>query len=233
MYKIAICEDEKKEQDEIVLMIKEILQKNQIECTISCYQSGEELFHAIQNGTKFHLLLLDVLLEGIDGIALARQLRSLQNTTAIIFISWNKELALQGYEVEAVRYLAKPIQESYLQEALLFCYGKQIEKEILLPTTNGWHRICLSDIMYAEAQGRGILLILVNEQLEVPLKISEVEALLSNGSFILCHRSYLVNLAFVQYIRCYEIELKNGKILPVSKYRFSEIKKKLITYLTK
>ncbi len=231
MYKIAICEDEQKEQEEIISMIKEILQKNQIDCHISCYQSGEELLLAIQNGTKFHLLLLDVLLEGVDGIALAKQLRSLKNTTAIVFMSWNKEMALQGYEVEAVRYLAKPIQEKLLQEALLFCYRKQTEKEILLPTTNGWHRICRSHIMYAEAQGRGITLILINERLEVQLKISEVEALLSSGSFVLCHRSYLVNLAFVQYIRYYEIELKNGKILPVSKYRFFEIKKKLMDYL--
>ncbi len=231
MYKIAVCEDEQKEQEELVPMIKEILQKNQIDSEISCYKSGEELFHAIQDGTKFHLLLLDVLLEGVDGIALAKQLRSLQDTTAIVFISWNKEMALQGYEVQAVRYLAKPIQENLLQEALLFCYGKQMEKEILLPTTNGWCRICCSDIMYAEAQGRSVLLKLVNKQLEVQFKISELEDLLFSGNFVLCHRSYLVNLAFVQYIRYYEIELKNGKILPVSKYRFFEIKKKLMDYL--
>ena len=49
---------------------------------------------------------------------------------------------------------------------------------------------------------------------------------------MLCHRAYLVNLEFVQYIRRYEIELKDGKILPVSKYRISEIKEKLIGYLT-
>ena len=136
MYKIAVCEDKQEEQEEIVNMTKEILQKNQIDFHIFCYQSGEELLNKIQNGKQFDLLLLDVLLKGINGIELATQLRSWQNTTAIVFLSWNKEFALQGYEVEASRYLAKPVQEERLQEALLFCYERQMKKEILLPTTN-------------------------------------------------------------------------------------------------
>lgn len=232
MYKIALCEDEQKEQEEIAYQVKKILENKHIDCDISCYQSGEELFQAIQDGMNFHLLLLDVVLEGMDGIALAAKLRGLQNTTAIVFLSWYKEMALQGYEVEAVRYLAKPIQEEKLQEALLFCYEKQLKKEILLPTEYGKCRISISDIMYAEAQGRGVKLILTDGQMEVKFKISELGTLLFQSNFVLCHRAYLVNCAFIQYLRRYEIELKNGKILPVSKYRFPEIEQKLVAYLS-
>ncbi len=231
MYEIAICEDEEEELEEIVYMVREILQKNQIDYNVSCYRNGEGLLYAIQNGMNFHLLLLDVLLKGIDGIALAKQLRKLQNMVAIVFMSWNKEMALEGYKVNATRYLAKPIQEEYLQEALLFCYENQIKKEILLPTQNGQYKISLSDIVYAEAQGRGVKIILLNGQLEVKLKISELETMLPDQRFILCHRSYIVNLAFVQYIHYYEIKLQDGQTIPISKYRFLEVKKKLVTYL--
>lgn len=232
MYRIAVCEDDSKEQDEIVCMTKKILQENEIKCDIFKYESGEELLTAIKNGTQFQLLLIDVLLKGINGIELAAELRRQKEKTAIVFISWNWEMALQGYEVAASRYIGKPIQEDRLREAVLFCYENQKKIEILLPTLHGECRISISDIVYAEAQGRGVKLILINEELKVNLKISQLNELLASQQFVLCHRAYLVNLEFVQYIRRYEIELKDGKILPVSKYRISEIKEKLIGYLT-
>lgn len=59
----------------------------------------------------------------------------------------------------------------------------------------------------------------------------ELEALLPQTQFVLCHRAFLVNLAYAKYIRCYEVELQNGLLVPVSKHRYAETKQKLIQYL--
>ena len=81
-------------------------------CSVSTYESATALLDAIQGGAQFHILLLDVMMEGLDGMELAAALRELGNSTAIIFISSNREMAMRGYEVSAARYLAKPIQRS-------------------------------------------------------------------------------------------------------------------------
>lgn len=125
-------------------------------------------------------------MEHLNGMKLATSLRGQGNNSMIIFLSTNREMALQGYEVSAVRYLAKPVQREKLREALLYCCRRHLtQKEILLP----------------------------------------------KEKFAFCHRTLLVNLAFVQSVRYCELTLKNGQTLPVSKYRQAQIKESLLHYL--
>ena len=204
-----------------------------LSCGISCYERAAALLAAIQGGAQFHIFLLDVMMDGLDGMALAAALRELGDGAAIIFISSNRDMALRGYEVSAARYLAKPLQQPLLREALLYCYKTFCEKkEILLPTTRGQRRILLSDILYAEAVERTAKLALTDRLEELNLKFSDLSALLPERQFVLCHRSYLVNLDYIGYIRSRELELTTGEVLPVSKYRLEDLRKRLMDYLS-
>ena len=86
-------------------------------------------------------------------------------------------------------------------------------------------------MIYAETWERGVRLILEGGQMETAMKISELAAMLPERQFVFCHRTILVNLAFIQSIRYCELELKSGVTLPVSKYRQAEIRSKLMRYL--
>ena len=101
----------------------------------------------------------------------------------------------------------------------------------VLPAGNGQSRIMSDQLMYAEMWERGMRLFLTDGQVDVNLKMSELQALLPKNQFVLCQRTYLVNMAFVQNIRRCELQLKNGADLLVNKYRFMEVKEKLIAYL--
>ena len=72
---------------------------------------------------------------------------------------------------------------------------------------------------------------LPNEKIDTSLRIFEQEAMLPQKQFVFCHRAFIVNLAAVKYIRRYELELHNGMLVPVSKYRFNFVKDRLIEYL--
>ncbi len=120
--KIAVCDDIQADRIQIISMAKQLLQDEGIAHSISEYEDATPLLTHIQNGTQFHILLLDVMLGQMNGMELAAQLNKMQNKANIIFISVNREMALQGYEVSAVRYLAKPLDECKLKEALLYCY---------------------------------------------------------------------------------------------------------------
>ena len=139
---IAVCDDELIDRQQASTLTNEIMETEGLTCSVSLYESATSLLTAIQGGAQFNILLLDVMMEGLDGMEFAATLRKLGDSTAIIFISSNREMALRGYEVSAARYLAKPLREEQLREALLYCYKTFCEKkEILLPTTKGQRRI--------------------------------------------------------------------------------------------
>jgi len=229
---IAICDDEPNDLTEIESITKELLAAEKISCGISKFRDAASLLSVVEGRAAFDILLLDVMMEHLDGMELAAALRKQGNDAAIIFISINRDMALLGYEVSAVRYLAKPIQREKLQEALLYCYNKQLmQKEILLPTPEGQRRILVSDVIYIEPWERGTRLILPNEECKSNVKISKLEQMLPKDKFVFCHRTLLVNLTLVQSIRYCELTLKTGQILPVSKYRQAELKESFLRYL--
>lgn len=105
---------------------KKVLEAKEISCGISRFKDAASLLSSIETGEKFDILLLDVMMENLNGMELAAALRGQGNDVAIIFVSANREMALLGYEVSAVRYLAKPIQREKLQETLLYCCQRRL-----------------------------------------------------------------------------------------------------------
>lgn len=231
---IAVCDDEPSDRRHIAGLTEEVLQDAGLSCAIFSYSDGRELLDAVRNGTSFHIFLLDVMMDAIGGMDLANLLRKLGDSAAIIFVSSNREMAMRGYEVAAARYLEKPVRRDRLQEALLFCYRTFCEKKaLLLPTGRGRRRISCSEVVYAEAADRATRLILTGAREEsVSMKFSDLAAMLPERQFVRSHRSYLVNLEHVSYVRNREVELTTGAVLPVSRYRLDELQRRMVDYLT-
>ena len=231
--KIAVVDDQDTDRGMITRMAEAYLRENGVPHKISCYPSGEALLEEIRCGKKFNLLLLDVMMGEMNGMDLAAELRRQHNKCAIIFISSNREMALRGYEVAALRYLAKPLEEDKFREALGFCCRAwQEKKEILLPTERGQHRISYSDIYFVEAFDRGTRFVLANETIDTRLKFSEAQSMLPKTAFILCHRAYIANVANVRRIRNNEFEMSSGIHVPISKHRYAEVSRRFFDYIS-
>lgn len=230
--RIAVCDDEYMSREQNAKMTEMVLGQAGIRHSIHKYESGRELLVDIERGVQFHILLLDVVMEEMDGMELAAALRKQKQDMDIIFVSGDREAALYGYEVSAQRYLAKPLAADKLKEALLYCYHRRQEKrEVLLNTAKGIYKINISDIKYVEAFERGTRFALEGEMVDTRLKFSEALERLPTSEFVLCHRAYAVNLSAVKYIRCYEFELKCGETVPIGKARYNEIYNKFVDYL--
>lgn len=230
---IAVCDDNPKDLELIRDMIRPVLQREGISHGISCYTDGRSLLADIRSGKNFHILFLDVLMEELNGLELAALLRRQKKRVPIVFISVNREMALNGYEVSAVRYLAKPVDPNRFEEALLRCVDIwKTKKEILLPTEQGEYRISVSDIQFIEAFDRGIRINTEQKIIESRLKFREAESLLPLATFIRCHRSFLVNPDHIQCIQPYKFVLRTGQHIPVGKSRYPEIRREFIQYLS-
>lgn len=228
-FRIAVCDGKETDRQEIARMVREILADKDIAYEVTGYESACVLLDAMQAGALFHLLFLEPTLGGME---LAASLRKQGDGTAVVFVSADRDMALRGYEVEALRYLEKPVDPEKLREALRLVYNTRLaDREILLPGPDGQTRISPAKLLYAETWARGVRLVFQNDRWESSVKISRLAQMLPARDFVFCHRTILVNLAYVRALRYCELELTTGKTLPVSKYRQTELREKLERYL--
>ena len=232
LFDIAVCDDVQTDREETARLTEEICRAEGIMSRIVRFERAEALLEAIQRGEHFALLLIDVMLPGLDGMELARVLRGQNEQASIVFVSSNRELALQGYEVSAARYLAKPLDPEKLKEAILFCYEQyQKERELLLLVDGSMRRIAPKDIYYVEIMGRKCRIRLEQEECDASLSMSELEHMLPEHDFIRCHQSFLVNWHHVQSLRTGAIELTDKRMVPVSKHRVKQVRQAFVDYM--
>ena len=138
-----------------------------------------------------------------------------------------------GYEVEALHYLLKPVDKTKLF-AVLDRYIKRHtpENEILLSCDEGNIHISPEMIVYCEAVGKKTHVHLQDKILVCNIGISIMKNILPD-EFVFCHRSYIVNLRFVRSIGKAEITLDCGENLPLSRRLYKEVNEKFIRYYMK
>lgn len=234
MFRIAICDDE---ATSLVLnksLAEKILKEERIEYEIVIFQSLGELIDAVAKarGTQgFDLILSDILTNEMNGIEAAKRLRSIGEQVDIIFISTTADYALDGYQVQALRYLQKPVDIEKLREALLLSYQKHSQKDGLKLSVGGKSvTFKFDDIFYVESCGRDVEIVLEDKRVLTHEKISDMEKLISGTDFFRCHRSYIVNLKKIEHLERYEITMKNGDIVSVSQQLYNDTKARFLRH---
>ena len=234
MYQIAVCDDDRDDRSRIAQMTRQIMDEAGVSCSVETYAAGQPLLDDIGRGIDFDLLLLDVRMAGLDGMTLAARLMEFKNRPDVVFISTDRDMALQGYHVDARRFLAKPVDPDELREALLYCCGRtgsaHRRDDLLIPTAGGDVRVAIRDIRYIESWGRGARISTGDAQLETRLRLGELAAMLP-VQFMYCHRTVIVNLNFVRRVNQSELDMLGGGTLPVSRYRAGEVRERLLKLL--
>ncbi|MCI5773467.1 MAG: LytTR family DNA-binding domain-containing protein [Erysipelotrichaceae bacterium] len=230
MINIAICDDNQNDLDNIVKVLSGI----ELKFNIHQYLTPQQLLSDINNGIIFDAFLLDILMNEENGIDLARHIRKTHQTTPIFFITATPEFALQGYEVNALRYYLKPLDIPKLSLDL-YNILKNVEQRknsyITLTNTKGLFKLRINDIYYIESMLRTIKIHTKNDSFTAIGKISDFEETLKNNNFVRVHKSFLVNLAYIKNIYKDTITLDNDTEVLLSKHRSKEIHLRLLNYV--
>lgn len=224
MIKIAICEDEKEQQDLLKTHINQIFKDLPINYSLYTFNSGEEL---LKNYPKdIDIFLIDIQLNEINGMDTARKIRETDNKAEIIFITSLIEYALEGYEVRAYRYLIKPVKYDDLKTHILNCI-KEIDiknKHIIIKEQGNRIKLDISEITYIEVQKENITIHTLNQIYETKGTMNNIEKEINCSRFYRCHKSFFVNLEHIKSIKQYIAVLENGEEVPISRYRFKDTK---------
>ncbi len=212
--------------------IKNILDEEYIEYEVSKYCSGEELLEA--NLKDVDILLLDIKMDNINGMDVARKIRQSGSKMEIIFITSLIDYVQEGYEVKAYRYLLKPINLEELKKHLLTCIKDiKLNKKnyILIKNKANTYKINSNEITYIEVQKKDMLIHTINKDFEVRYSLEKIEKDLNLDQFVRCHKSFIVNLNYVENIKSNIAILESGEEIPVSRYRYKDVKTKFLKFL--
>ena len=159
--KIAICDDDKNELFHILADYQ--IQKN----TDFSYKPFESSMELATNAAeeRYDIYLLDVVMPGLNGMELAKEIRSYDKAADIIFLTTSPEFAVESYTVKASNYLIKPIQKDRLFDALDDIMKTRIEDQassLVLKSSVGVHKVRISEIIYVEALNRKVIYYLKN-----------------------------------------------------------------------
>lgn len=235
MIKIAFCDDDM----EVLHQMNELLDRYRVErnedITYAAFQSPFELLTEIEKGIRPDILFLDVVMPGQNGMDVAKEIRQYDTNMKIIFLTSSQEFAVESYSVGAYFYQLKPIwEESFfrLMDAVLAECEKKKKNSLILRSKDGITRIDLQQLEYCEVLGRKLLFHLENGAvLESAGSLDDLAGqLMQYSNFFRPHRSFLVNMEYIQNISSRSIKMVNDAVIPIPHGKCSEIKNTYMEY---
>ncbi len=230
--RIAVCDDEEKFRNQAREMVDKLA--GSLDVIVDAYSDGRKLLEAFDKN-PYDVLFLDIEMPAMDGITLAKKLRERSDSIYIVFLTGHVEYALEGYEVNALRYLTKPVQEEKLREVLRFVMDNSKSKRQLMIREDGEELLLnVADIIYFEAQNQYIMIYTTEGNHLVRYNIGDFEEQLKNDGFFRIHRGYLISLAKVKKLVKSEVIMEAAEgdiILPVSRSNVKSLKETLYAYV--
>ena len=228
MIKIAVCDDDEKILGETLELLRHY---KKLSLTADAYTSGEALLAA---GKKYDILLLDIDMEGPNGIETARRIREVDKEVKLIYVTNYSDYTIFAFGVHAFAYLLKPLKAeelfAQLDEALAYgLAGPEPELEFL--AKEGIVHIVPSRILCFEYLSRQVLMYTEERVWHLKRQITELAREMEGYGFAMPHKSFVVNLYAVQRIHGYEITLTDGRIIPLSQKKSAGFRRALNEYL--
>ena len=240
MLKIAICDDDQTQLDELCAMLEAYSNRYAtVEMQISRFSCAEALEQHRQARGGFTLLILDVLMPGCTGIEYARALRASGGAESIIFVTSSQDFALDAFSVEALQYIVKPISQEVLFAALdrvLAQQGSMEAKSVTVPLQSGVQRVHYHSIVYIECSYHQVFYYLTDGSCIKSRTIRQsfaeyITAILADERFIRTHYSFVVNKQHVARMEQHSFQMYGGHTVPIAKERLAKVKKSYFSFI--
>lgn len=222
--KIAVCDDNKTDQDYVIGLLRKWAQGNNRIIEIRTFLSAEEFLFQYAEEKDFHILILDIEMEKMNGVELAKKMREDNRDIQILFVTGFPDYITEGYEVDALHYLMKPVTQEKIFAVLNKAVAnlKTVENRLFLQVNGEMIKFITDNIFYVEVFSHSCILHTTEGNVESKISISELENKLGD-EFIRVHRSYLVNLEHIKKIAKTEILLEDGSVVPLSRRKYTDV----------
>lgn len=236
LVRLAIVEDDAQLHNYYGKMIETWAKARKVRLNITFIESAEEYLFKYDRPNEFDILFLDVCMKDMNGMELAHAVRKFDRRVQIVFLTGKTEYVFEGYEIGAVRYLVKPVEENELAKALEACMEKLegSRDDYLTIKYHGENlRLSRSDIVSVKVEGHYLQMQTTDEVYEWKASLREMMDKLDSEKFVMANRSIVVNLEFVDKITREECILENGEKIPVSRGAYGPLNDAFMKYFFK
>lgn len=227
---IAVCDDVKAELELLSEYITRWGKNTGTACTLKRYSSAEAFLFDYEEDQRTDILILDIQMKEMNGMELAKKLYREGSKIQYIFVTGMKQYVFEGYSVEAVSYLLKPVKAEELFRCLTLCLERLRKNPcILLEDGNTLQKVPLYDISYLESAGHYTYFYGDGWEYRSNKGISVYEEELKEAGFFRLHRSYIINLAKVECITKKEVTVGSTQI-PIARGQWESLNKAYLAY---
>ncbi len=231
MYRIILCDDDKRLSAQMEYFFK----MNSIKVDYESVTEGEELLKRVEENNQYDIFLIGNMLKRFNGIQIAKQLRSMGNRGEIIFISGIEGFFADAFEVEAFRFMKKPLDWKKFRNCIQLLIEKlnMNNKYFYYKRENVISKIPFDDILYFESSRRVINIVTKNGTYSYYDRLDAVEEYIrqKNCFFIRIHKSYLVNSLHITQYEYSKLYLINDEFLPISENKRVATKQLYMNYI--
>ena len=222
-YKLAVCDDSDADRQYISGLVSKWAERTGHMVDLREFSSAESLLFAYSGENDFDMLLLDIEMGGMDGVTVAKKIRSVNETIQIIFITGYSDYIAEGYDVAALHYLMKPVNGEKLFSVLNRAAEKLAKNEKVLNFELGGEmiRVPIYKIRYADVFGNYVT-VHTPEKVTVRMTLGELEKEL-DSRFFRVSRSVIVNLTVISRVTKSEIKLNDGESIPIPRGAYESV----------
>ncbi len=234
MIKIAIVDDEKYSSQ----LCRELVQSLKVPNLdiIDDFESGKTFLNEIiEKKVQYDIVILDINMPNINGFEVAKSLNELNLDTLIMFYTVHEQYVFKAYEYQPFRYIRKEFAKEELPFALKCAFEKiesRNERSIIIKTGSSELRIMTKNIEYFEKYQHTIEIFLCNKtSFKIRMTLSQLFEMISDNSFIYAHKGAVVNMKYIEKIISDNIFLRSGKIIPISRRNYKNVKENFSKYI--
>lgn len=228
--KIAIVEDHEQTQQKLKQYILKSAEEMNENVIIDVFSDGLEFID--QFNLEYNIIYLDIEMEYMDGMTTAEKIREVDSEVIIVFVTNHSQMAIQGYSVQAMDFLLKPLNHFTFNEHFKKVIKKvnQTEKSIMLKVSGTVKRINQNEIKYIESEGHYIDFVTIDNDYNVIDSLKNIEKTLDKHQFYRCSNSHIVNFDFIDKIDKNTIYI-DDVVIPISRSRKKEFMDQFTEYL--
>ncbi|MDO4338233.1 MAG: LytTR family DNA-binding domain-containing protein [Eubacteriales bacterium] len=234
MVRILILDDDKFYLEKAKKLTEDYFTKKGIPCRVDTYQSAEWVIAGLKE-EFYDLYILDVEMEGKNGIEVAKEIRRLYPEPVIIFITNYVDYAVEAYEVNTYRYIPKEVMDKKLVAAYETIIPSILEKEeqyYIIEKKGEVEKIAYSDIFYIKKEGKYVVFVHKRGESKVRKPLTTVLQELTSKEFVLIDKGYAANIRHIMKMKSRELYMRDGIILAVGETRFGSVKKAILDFWT-
>ena len=230
MLRIAICDDEEPIREYMSGIVHEWTMSRGLDHETRIFPSAESFLFEYEGNPTYDILLLDIEMSGMDGVTMARRIRERNDLIQIIFVTGYTEYIAEGYEVDALNYLVKPVSKDKMYSVLDKAYSKtrKNEKVLDLRTDGDIVRIPVSRVISASVYGNYVT-IHADEDVKVKMTLGAFSDLLDDR-FLRVGRSDIVNITKIRRVTKKEILMEDGSVIPLPRGAYETVNRAIIDF---